>query len=114
MSKKEPTEILSGMRDTILATALRFKEDKLGAENKGKLSANDLNAFSNAMRAAGYVESLRARAAEGLDIDPEASVTELSAADKKRLDDIAKLLSGEPVPKPRGKRGKKAPKEAEP
>lgn len=111
MSKKEPTEILSGMRDTILATALQFKKDKLGAEGKGKLSANDLNAFSNAMRAAGYVESLRAREVQGFNIEPEASVSELSEADKKRLDDIAKLLSGESLSKP--KRKKKTIEEAE-
>lgn len=113
MSKKEPTKILSGMRDTILATALQFKKDKLGADGKGKLTANDLNAFSNAMRAAGYVESLRSRAAQGFDIDTEVSITELSEADKKRLDDIARLLSGEPE-KPKSKRSKKPVKEAEP
>ena len=106
MSKKEPTDILSGMRDTILATALQFKKDKLGVDGKGTLSGYDLNAFSGAMKAAGYIEMIRAREAQGLTIDPEIGIMELSDEDKKRLDDVAKLLSGKPVSKPRQRKKK--------
>ena len=112
MSKKEPNDVLMGMRDTILATALQFKKDKLGADGKGKLSGYDLNAFSGAMKAAGYIESLRANI-KSSDMPVNDGAGDLSEASKKKLDELIELLKPE-KPKTRGKRGKKAPKEAEP
>ena len=83
-------QALTSIRNHLYNTGVQFKKEKL--EKAGVLSANDLNAFANIMRSSAYVESIRLqqeRSSGSIVVPPP---TELSESDKKRLDEIAKLL----------------------
>lgn len=86
--------------DSMLLTA-----KKLEAEvEKGEITANNVNALINAYRSAGQLYFSMAQAVKPPTIQNEEALTELSQADRERLDNIAKLLSDKPSK--RGKRKK--------
>ena len=94
MEGNEPIVTLEKVRNELINAGLQFKKNRIA--KKGELSANDLNAFSNVMRSSAYVEMIRYQQEKGLEVKLEqAGEMELSKADRKRLDKIAKLLSEE-------------------
>lgn len=90
---EKPREYVASIKTELLKTGLQFKADKL--EKNGALSANDLNAFTNIMKGALYAEQVELQRV-GINRPEQAVVgITLSKADRKRLDEIAKLLAPE-------------------
>lgn len=96
MGENEPIVTLEKIRDELIVVSQKVK--------KGELTPTVGNAVVNALRSSAYVEQVRLQQEKGLEVKLEqAGEMELSKADRKRLDNIAMLLSGE-APKKRGKK----------
>ncbi|MDO4326393.1 MAG: hypothetical protein Q4E24_10240 [bacterium] len=76
--------------DSIIITAKK--------QEKGEIKAAESNALTNAYRSAGNLYLAVVQAVEGstITIQSKGAPTELSQADKERLDRISDLLSGKP------------------
>lgn len=90
---KEPEEYVGKIKKELLVTGLQFKKNKI--DTKGELSANDLNAFTNIMKGVLYAEQVELQRAGLRATELSGVTTDLSEESKAKLDEIARLLSGE-------------------
>ena len=97
MGKDNPIVTLEKIRDELIVVSQKVK--------RGELTPNVGNAMVNALRSSAQVEQMRYQQEKGiLEVKLEQSgETELTEADRARLDKIAKLLSEEPSKKSRKK-----------
>ena len=96
MAQEEATISIEQIKNKLLVVSQKVQ--------KGELSATTGNSIANILRTALYAEQLRYQQEKGLEVKLEQNgETELSEADRARLDKIAKLLSGEPSKKSRKK-----------
>ena len=100
MVKDEPIVTVEKLRDELIKTAIKVRSGEL-APAKG-------NAVANLVGKALYAEQIRYQQEKGQELKVELEgTTELTQADRERLDNIAKLLSGD-TPKRRGRKPKEA------
>ena len=85
MPKKDPTITVEKIRDELIRTANKVKA--------GEITPTKGNSIANLLRTALYAEQIRYQQEKGQEIKIDLEgCTELSKADRKRLDNIAKLL----------------------
>ena len=94
MGKDEPIVTVEKLRDELIKTAVKVRS--------GELTPTKGNSIANILRTALYAEQIRYQQEKGQELKIELEgTTELTQADRERLDNIAKLLD------PKKKRGKK-------
>lgn len=99
MGNIEPLEVTEKIRNELILLAKQVRD--------GKITATVGNSVANIYRTALYAEQVRAQKEKGQAVKVEAGELELSQETKDKLDEIAKLLSGEKSPKKRAKRNDK-------
>ena len=94
MEHDEPIVTVEKLRDELIRTAVKVRT--------GELTPTKGNSIANILKAALYAEQIRCQQEKGQELKVELEgTTELSDADRERLDNIVKLLN------PTKKRGKK-------
>lgn len=85
MADKEALNVIEKIRNELILLAMKVKA--------GDITTTTGNAVANIYRTALYAEQVRAQQEKGLEVKLEQmGETELSGADRARLDRIAKLL----------------------
>ena len=97
MSEMSSQELVTKIRNELIVTAKSVKD--------GKLTPNVGNAVANIYRTALTAEQTLLQA-EGIDVNIKSAELELSEKDRRKLDKVARLLSGEDLAKKKGRKTK--------